>query len=203
MARKRKIFTDEEIVQGLRAGENENKILRQLYDQSLRPVTNLVLRNNGTQQDAEDIFQDAIKEFRDRVISGKYEKRANTKITTYICTLALNMWKNQLNKAKRNSRYVDAVKKENRIGQEREDIPKKLLEKDKSKIFEYLMSQLKGGCRKALDLWSHGFSMKEIAERMGYKNDQIAMNKKNKCRKYFKKMILESPVFLVLLKEIR
>ena len=44
-----------------------------------------------------------------------------------------------------------------------------------------MLEQLGNACQKVLRLWAQHFSMTEIANELGYKNSQIAMNKKNRC----------------------
>lgn len=46
-------------------------------------------------------------------------------------------------------------------------------------------------CRNVLELWARGYKMEEIRIRLGYKNTQIVMNKKNTCLKSISKQIQE------------
>ena len=53
-----KRLSDEEILAGLR--KRDNRILQYIYKNSFTPVKQLVLHNAGSENDAEDIFQEAL-----------------------------------------------------------------------------------------------------------------------------------------------
>ena len=54
-------------------------------------------------------------------------------------------------------------------------------EKELKEHVSFLLNQLGNACQMVLTMWAKHFSMTEIASQLGYKNSQIAMNKKNRC----------------------
>ena len=56
---------------------------------------------------------------------------------------------------------------------------------DQTKIEQLndLLGKLGKNCKEVLMYWANGYSMKEIAEMMGYKSDNMAKKKKYKCFK--------------------
>ena len=53
-----KRLSDQEILAGLR--KRDNRVLQFIYKNSFNPVKQLVLHNAGSENDAEDIFQEAL-----------------------------------------------------------------------------------------------------------------------------------------------
>jgi RNA polymerase sigma factor (sigma-70 family) len=70
-----------------------------LYKIVFPKVKNSIKRNNGSAEDAADVFQEAISYFYKRVISNTF----NEKYTPYgfIYSMSINRWLNQIRKTKR------------------------------------------------------------------------------------------------------
>ena len=60
-------------------------------------------------------------------------------------------------------------------------------------LFVLLTNKLGDGCRIVLTLLKSGHSMKEIADRMGLKQEQSARNKACECRKKLRELALADP----------
>ncbi|MEO0472631.1 MAG: hypothetical protein AAF206_23650 [Bacteroidota bacterium] len=138
------------------------------------------LRRKGAKHGVEeDVYWQAMAVFVVNVQQRKYE--SHNKICQYLQGIAFNILRNELRKEsirkgheERQHQQPDLVVKD----------PEQLfLDKEaKSRLFQKL-EQLKPGCIEVLRLWAIGFNMTEIAEKMGFKNSQVAMNKKSKCLK--------------------
>ena len=89
-------MTDQELIDQLKKG-NEN-CLQQLY-QHIGMVKSWVEQNNGNEDDALDVFQEAIIVFYKNVMAGNYELRS--KISTYLFEISKRQWLNQLNRRKK------------------------------------------------------------------------------------------------------
>ena len=53
-----KRLSDEEILAGVR--KRDNRVLQYIYKNSFNPIKQLILSNAGAENDAEDIFQEAL-----------------------------------------------------------------------------------------------------------------------------------------------
>ncbi|MEL6251851.1 MAG: hypothetical protein AAFR87_07565 [Bacteroidota bacterium] len=64
------------------------------------------------------------------------------------------------------------------------------------------MDSLKDKCKEVLTMWAQKYSMKEIAEALGYSNEQVVRNKKNHCLKELKELVRKNPEVRNLIGEL-
>ncbi len=196
----KKTFTDEEIIEGLKNGgkKTESQQLEYLYKSRYDMILSYILKNNGTNDDAKDIFQQAIIAFYENIKSGKYVHQS--KISTYIFEIVKNMWINILKHKKIEESYIQ--KNTNNISKDNPE--DKIAEKEKKRFVKKIMEKLKQDCREIL-IYSiyNKYSMQEIAEIMGFKNSQVARNKKNLCLESLKSIIRNSNLLLQELNTMR
>jgi RNA polymerase sigma factor (sigma-70 family) len=180
--------SDAEIIRGIaNGGKAEDQSFRSLYQQYFRMIEDFVLKNNGNSEDGKNIFHDAIINLYEQVKSGKYQPTA--KLSTYLYSVSRNLWFNELKKKKREFAF-----RETQSIIETDDIPSnRTIENDKRTFINQLLDKLKGDCKQVL-LYAifEKMSMKEIYEKMGFQNEQVARNKKSKCLGFLKKIINES-----------
>ena len=69
----------------------------------------------------------------------------------------------------------------------------KLVQKDQNEQLNLLLGQLPIPCRKVLELWKLGYSMDEIAQRVGYKSAGVARKKKYQCMQKLMQLIETHP----------
>ncbi len=171
---------DAEIIQKIEQGDES--ALDYLYQKYYRMMTQMVLKNNGTIEEAEDIYQDALVVFWEKVSSKNLE--LTSKISTYIYSICRNLWLKELDRKKRfaNPEYV-------KEGGEEMDFD----QQERIKAVRQCIAALGETCQKVLTLYYFdGISMKEIAERMGFSNADTAKTKKYKCKKALDKKVLET-----------
>ena len=166
-------------------GAPENDAIKQLYKQNLTAVTSFVIKNNGSEIDAREMLQEAIIILYENIKSNKFEYKA--KLSTYLFSVAKNKWYSQL---KRKEIPTESPLEKGLITSSFT-----LSNTEKNQKNEWvvgLMNHLKSDCKEIL-IYSiyQKYSMKEIAEMMNFKNEQIARNKKSKCLSYFKKIVLD------------
>lgn len=160
---------DNEVLESISRGEE--KALDYLYKKYYRMMTRLVISNNGTEQEAKDIFQDALIVFWQKATSGKLI--LTSKISTYLYSICLNLWRKEL---ERKSRLVNqAQDSEEYIDQD---------SKERSLIIQKCIAALGETCQKVLTYYYFdGLSMDKIAQKMGFANTDTAKTKKYKCKK--------------------
>ncbi len=73
-------LTDSQIIQRIKLGDES--ALDYLYEQHYKMMLRMVLRNNGTEQEALDIFQDALIVFWQKAMDDNFE--LTSKISTYL-----------------------------------------------------------------------------------------------------------------------
>ncbi len=158
-----------ELFERIKKGDED--ALEVIYKKYYRMMTKLVLSNNGTEEEAKDIYQEALLVFWQKSVSGKLV--LTSKISTYIYSICLNLWRKELERKKRHS-Y------EEKDGVQHMDLEAK----EKARIVLGCIDQLGDTCKKVLMYYYYdGLSMQDIAEKLGFANTNTAKTKKYKCKK--------------------
>lgn len=164
---------------------------RELYTSVFPPCSNLILNNNGTMNDARDIFQESLMVLIKNLRKDNFELSCNIK--TYLYSIMRNLWLKRLNKKKRGGLSLvidDPSDVEFIIIQEDELIEKQEKEVQLDIVAEVL-KDFKEDCRKILTaFYFKKQSMKEIAAAMNYTNQFIRV-KKVRCMDALKKKVKE------------
>lgn len=183
-------FTDEELLTRLRLGTQFNEAIKQIYGLYFESLADYVMNNNGTFQDAEDVFQEAVLAFADLVQRDKF--RGESSVKTFLFSLNRHIWLNELKKRGR------SLEREKKYEDKRElpitDVNALLAEKELREELINLVGQLGENCRKILTMFYYdNLPIKKILESLEYENEQVVRNKKQKCLQQLQKMILERP----------
>ena len=191
------ISNDQRILAGIFSNDL-NAIIHQLYKQYSGMVIAYIITNQGSQQDGEDVFQEALIAFINLVKSGKFRGEASLQ-TTFVA-IARNIWLNEQKKRKsldtRGKLYENARQQE-------ADPSSLLLQREVSQQFLDLMSRLGEPCRELLTLvYYENLSFKEILEKLHYENEQVIRNKKYKCMKELTDMIKDNPGLMDAIKSM-
>ncbi|WKN30250.1 sigma-70 family RNA polymerase sigma factor [Porifericola rhodea] len=160
-----------------RISKGDEKALDYLYKKYYRMMTNVVLKNNGTEQEAKDIYQDALIVFWQKVIGNQLV--LTSKISTYLYSVCLNLWRKELD---RKSRLSNEEKDEiEYLDQESEE---------RSHIIRSCIAELGDTCKRILMYYYFDdMSMQDIADKLGLANTETAKTKKYKCKKRLDSLI--------------
>ncbi|MEM8908048.1 MAG: sigma-70 family RNA polymerase sigma factor [Bacteroidota bacterium] len=181
---------DEVIIQQLVSGDSteNDKALRYLYEKMYTIVKRFILNNNGNTTDVDDVFQDALIAFYKLAKRGKLKAQLN--VEAYIYSVCRNMWLKQLKRQKR----------ERPISEEMETIPidesviRTMMDTERKALLDQVLQQLGEKCQTTLYYYYYErLSMKEVSEKMGYANEQVAKNKKSACMKKLRALIQALP----------
>jgi RNA polymerase sigma factor (sigma-70 family) len=166
---------DQEIIdQILRKDE---KALDFLYTKNYRMMTKLIIKNSGTEDEAKDIFQEALIVFWQKII--RKELTLTSKISTYLYSVCWNLWRKELERKKRLSHEeVEGTTIPNHDSQEQ------------IMAIRGVVNSMGETCRKVLSYYYFdGLSMKEVADKLGFANSDTAKTKKYKCKKELDKLV--------------
>ena len=194
----RRRYSDAKIIEVLSQGsEEENKVLEFIYEEHYRSVQRLILRKGGQKSDVPDLFQDAVVVFYEKAKAGNFQLKGS--IGAFLAVVAQNIW---LTGRKRGEKILPEADLEQFVpvnGYRTTPLP---FEDERSQLVGQIMAELKSDCRTILYLSIYRkLNMKVIAEIMGYKNEQIARNKKNKCLNSLRRKIGDFPQFKETLRE--
>lgn len=148
-----------------------------LYKKYYRMMTKLVISNSGTEDEARDVYQDALIVFWEKAKSGKLVM--TSKISTFIYSICLNLWRKELERKSRLS------------NEEKDDVEYQEMEREeRDKIIRDCINELGDTCRRILMYYYFdGLSMNDIAEKLGYANTDTAKTKKYKCKKRLDELV--------------
>lgn len=157
--------------------KGDEKALEYLYKKYYRMMTKLVITNSGTEEEARDVYQDALIVFWQKATSGNLI--LTSKISTYIYSICQNLWRKELDRKKR----LSNEEKDSAVILD-VDTP------EKEKIVAKCIDQLGDTCKKVLTYYYfEEMSMQDIAEKLGFANTDTAKTKKYKCKKKLDELV--------------
>ena len=177
-----KKHSDRQLVEGIKNGDA--KTLNYLYESYFRSVKTHVLKNSGSEDDAYDIFQDAMMIAYKKFNANSFELTSDLK--GYLFGIARKLWSNQLRLKKKQTDIME------------NDFPddvdiEKLLDIPIEQIVQRSFLKLKSECQKVLTLNMEGTDYENIARIMGYKSATYARRKKYLCKDELIKIIKADP----------
>ena len=176
--------SDQRLLQQLKTGEQE--VLKAIYLQYRKDFIGWLTAQNCPTEEAVEIFQLTILTLYDNVINGKL-KILNSSLRTYIFSIGKNKWKELQRAAVKRNRIFDEFFYDHITDADLED------REHYERLLDLIAESLKNlgqPCQSLLELYYYqGMSMKEISEKMGYKNPNTAKNQKYKCLNRLRKII--------------
>lgn len=167
--------------------QNDRKAIETIYKQHYGMVQSLILNNNGSVDDAKDIFQEALIVLYEKARSENFE--LNCLIKTYVYSVSRRLWLKRLQHSQKFSSEVESL--EETVAVE-EDLEMHEQRNNEFILMEKAMHSLGEPCRSLLEsYYIHKKSMMQIAGDFGYTNAENAKNQKYKCLMRLKKMFFE------------
>jgi RNA polymerase sigma factor (sigma-70 family) len=186
MSRSKVQFTEDQFIDGLRTGNNE--VLSALYKKYYNIVLKFIVNNSGTQEAAQDIYQETIIVLYENVQKPGFE--LNCQLQTYIFSIAKRLWLKQLKKSSKTFLFKEDG--ENELVDVSEEITEHLNKEVELDKLTQSLTELGEPCATLIkDFYVHKLSMDEIAEKFGYTNADNAKNQKYKCLQRLKKCFFE------------
>ncbi|WP_028295622.1 RNA polymerase sigma factor [Olivibacter sitiensis] len=176
------VADDVSLLEGIKRGNSDTlKILyKQFYPMALRFVTH----NSGSEDDAKDIFQEAVIALYDRIGQQKLDLKCQLK--TFIYSICRNLWLKRLGKKDRYSLNIEDFEDSIPLVNEIEWME----ERDKQFfMMEAAMKRLGEPCQSILkDFYIYNMSMQDISDKFGYTSTDNAKTQKYKCLQRLKKL---------------
>jgi RNA polymerase sigma factor (sigma-70 family) len=185
--------SDKYIIEGLL--EEDYYILKKIYLDYYPGVFNYVISQSGREEDARDIFQDALV-----VIFLKARKNPDfltSTFKTFLFSTCRILWLTMINGKNHDFYPLDSF--ENETESEEPDIVEELIDMEKRKLVLKHFQTLNEECRKILELAIDGTSLELIKTIMGYSSVQYVKNRKLNCKNLLVRKVWNSPEF----KELR
>lgn len=174
--------TDNELIEGLKTGNSGD--LKSIYSSCYPVIKSLVLRNNGSEYEAKDVFQDALVLLFEKLQQPGFTLTCSVK--TFIYAVSKRLWLKKWNEKK--IRVYDTqfeAEPESMDGIFETMIQEESLMARMNKAVE----ELGEPCATLLkDFYIRDLSMADIAGKMGYTNAENAKNQKYKCLQRLKRL---------------
>jgi RNA polymerase sigma factor (sigma-70 family) len=175
--------SDARILDLIRRGDEEGLVL--LYQANRRMVAAFIQRNSGTQEDAEDMLQEAVVILWEKVRRGEFEYRS--KLSTFLFATVKNLWYRRLAQMRRE--IPSEMDPDRTIADDPSPLDE-ALESEQARLVQTALERLGDPCKTLLVLyyWEE-LSMEEIARKLGFANAQTAKSKKYQCKKALEKLL--------------
>lgn len=169
------------LLQGL--ARSDKKAIEAIYRENYNTVQALVINNNGSAEDAKDVFQEAMIVLYEKVRTGNFE--LNCQIKTFVYSVSRRIWLKRLLQQSRVS-LSDGNETLVQVDDEMEEHERRNTEFN---LMERALSGLGEPCKSLLEaFYMQKRSMQEIALGFGYTNAENAKNQKYKCLMRLKKL---------------
>ncbi len=173
-----------------RLKRGEQTVIRQLYKIAYPQCASFVKNNNGTGNDAEDFFQEALVVLYKKVHQPAFELKSDVK--TFLYAITRNLWLNELRKrSKSGLKLIMDDPETNYVLTEEDTLIEKEETEQKHELISEMLLQIQGGCKDVLiDFYLKKLSLKAIAEKHGF-TVQYAKKRRYKCMESFKQQVRE------------
>jgi RNA polymerase sigma factor (sigma-70 family) len=177
--------TDREVVLGIL--NNSEEALNRLYIGYFPMVLQFIVNNNGDEDDAKDVYQEAIIILYNKIKGGDFE--LTSKLKTYIYSVSRRIWLKKLSQQSKKTNNVSEFEDVIAVEVDVELHEEKDLQFDK---MEAALAHLGEPCKTIIqDFYINNLSMQDISEKFGYTNTDNAKTQKYKCLQRLKKLFFQ------------
>lgn len=168
---------DSEVLRKIQQGDET--ALDYLYKKHYKMMLNLVLKNNGSEDEAKDIFQDSLIVFWQKAVSG--DLVLTSKISTYLYSICQNLWRKELERKTRYGTQTTEKSDDSHLQAEKQERINTILKS---------IDSLGDTCKQILTYhYFDKLSMQKISELLGFANADTVKSKKYKCKQELEKII--------------
>lgn len=163
---------------------NDSKAIDTIYKDNFSMVQAFILNNNGTYDDARDIFQEAMITLYEKAKSDSFV--LTCQIKTYVYSVCRRLW---LKRLQQMGRFVVQSESLEETVPVEEDLEVHEKRNADFAIMERSLNSLGEPCKSLLEsYYIHKKGMTEISAEFGYTNADNAKNQKYKCLMRLKKL---------------
>ena len=175
-------LNEQALLKGL--AENDSKAVEALYKSHFSMIQHFVTNNNGSFDDARDIFQEAMITLYEKVQLDNFA--LTCQIKTYLFSICKNLWLKRLQQMGKYSTPLSAQEETISVEEDMDQFEKK----DAAfAIMDRALNSLGEPCKSLLEgYYLNKKGMQELASQFGYTNADNAKNQKYKCLMRLKKL---------------
>lgn len=175
-------LNEQSLLKGL--ANNDSQAVEALYKSHFSMIQHFVLNNNGSFDDARDVFQEAMITLYEKVQSDSFV--LSCQIKTYLYSICKHLWLKRLQQMGKYSSPLNMEEESIPVEADLEDFE----QKDAAfEIMNRALNSLGEPCKGLLEgYYLNKKGMQELAEDFGYTNADNAKNQKYKCLMRLKKL---------------
>ena len=175
-------LNEKELLEGLAA--SDRKAVETIYQDNYNMVQALVINNNGSADDAKDIFQETMIVLYEKVRTGSFE--LNCQIKTFVYSVSRRLW---LKRLQQQNRYAAPGDNMEAVIPVEDDLDAHEQRNTEFEMMEQAILHLGEPCKSLLEAYYlQKQNMQTIAANFGYTNADNAKNQKYKCLMRLKKI---------------
>ncbi|MBA4196518.1 MAG: RNA polymerase subunit sigma-70 [Chitinophaga sp.] len=175
-------LNEQALLKGL--AENDSKAIETIYKENFNTIQAFILNNNGSYDDARDIFQEAMIALYEKVQSNSFV--LTSKINTYVYSICRRLWLKRLQQMGRYSGKIENLEETISVDEDMEIHEKRNAE---FAIMDRALNSLGEPCKSLLEgYYIKKMDMQELSKAFGYTNADNAKNQKYKCLMRLKKL---------------
>jgi RNA polymerase sigma factor (sigma-70 family) len=190
-------YSDEQILKGIL--RHDNLILQYIYKQYYYNINYFIRKNQGSEDDASDIFQEAIIIIYRKIKENDlvFEKSSFKGYLFSVCRL---LWLKQLEKRRvEKEKLIDSLPYQEDLYDD--NLNEIVIKNERYGLYQKHFGALSTDCQKLLQLFFEKVSLKEIAMVMGYKSEKYAKKRKFKCKELLISRIKQDAEFKKILED--
>ncbi len=175
-------INEQALLKGL--ANNDTKAIEAIYKMNFNMVQNFVINNNGSYDEARDIFQEAMIALYEKAQSESFV--LTCKINTYVYSICRRLWLKRLQQLGKYHNQIDSLEETVQVEEDLEVHEKRNADFE---IMERAMGSLGEPCKGLLEgYYVKKMDMQALAKEFGYTNADNAKNQKYKCLMRLKKL---------------
>jgi len=186
-------YTDQEIIQGLKSGKSY--AVKFLAKEFLPVISYFISKNSGSEEDAKDVFQDALFIIIEKIHNNDFEVQGA--LSTYLFAICKHLWLIELDRQKAAKNYQLRHLIESKEIDSSELVDSVFYEN----VFRQCFNAMDEISQKILKMYWMEISPTEIAEKLGYSYGYVR-KRKSECMKELKNRIMEHPDYNELEKNL-
>jgi len=173
---------EQQLLKGLALSDKIS--IEKIYRENYSAIQSFVLNNNGSVDDARDIFQEAMVVLFEKSKLDTFS--LNCQLKTFIYSICRRLWLKRLQQMGKFSSLIENLEDTVAVEEDIEDHEKK---NEDFNMMEHAMAKIGEPCKSLLDAYYlQKKNMQEIAGEFGYTNADNAKTQKYKCLVRLKKL---------------
>lgn len=188
-------LTVDNILQGIK--DKDTRVLDFVYDNYYQMIKSFISKNQGSEEDARDIYQDALLVIYQKSIRENLSLSCS--FNTYLYSVCRLLWLKKLDNKKQ---QIEVPVDRDEMIELDSSIYEWSEKNERYSLYKEHFNKLSFSCQKVLELFLAGVPLKEIANILGFKSELYAKKRKHQCKEKLVNSIKGDPGFGLLSKHV-